>query len=292
MQKHGGYNYFTSWFYCLCNISFLVWRSDFLRSVSKFKDLTFYIFCNGNTQLRWEKEQHKYCTSGSFLEIRYVLYNAPIFWPCEITDAWHCSLRSVGTEKSARSGLTECFLSMQVCCSKHIKEMFETDICVTTDTQLTKKPASDLLCTLNWSIKASMLWLHFFKQTFSDIFMFLCLSKLERRKLYKKTIIRLVFLLQINYSGDFALTALLSMEWIETCDRALYLKWFWTIYYSIKQHHKQPYGATLLTKVHRNIFWENVPVKKKVIMPFLVHAADGDTRVCFCGIFYVQLMEL
>lgn len=90
-------------------------------------------------------EQHKCCScaSGSFQETWYLLYNVKTFWLCEITEAWCCSLRSAGrrgfTEKSARSSLTECFLSMQACFSKDIKEMRETDLCVTTDVHLTKK---------------------------------------------------------------------------------------------------------------------------------------------------------
>lgn len=81
----------------------------------------------------------------------YALYNVQLFWPCEITEAWHCSLRSGGRgswiEKSAWSGLTECFLSMQVCFSKHIKDMFEADLCVTTDIQLTKKHLTGFVFT-------------------------------------------------------------------------------------------------------------------------------------------------
>lgn len=37
------------------------------------------------------------------------------------------------------SSITECFLSMQVCFSKHIKEMFEIDLCVTPAVWRTKR---------------------------------------------------------------------------------------------------------------------------------------------------------
>lgn len=96
-----------------------------------------------------------------FREIWYSLYNAQIFWLCEIAEAWHSFFevcRRVG-EKSGWSGssLTECFLSMQVCFSKHIKEMFEIDLCVTPDIRLTRsdKQASDLLSALFRGIKAA-----------------------------------------------------------------------------------------------------------------------------------------
>lgn len=84
-------------------------------------------------------------TSGSFREIWYLLYNAQIFWVCEIAGAWHCSLRSKGwvsggggggvTEKSAwsaqawQSASSVC-LSMQVCFSKqHQRDAADRPLC-------------------------------------------------------------------------------------------------------------------------------------------------------------------
>ena len=118
-----------------------------------------HALCNDNTQLQRATQIHLEVFGG----IWYSLYNAQILGLCEIAEAWHCSLRSVAQSwreiRLISSSLTECFLSMQVCLSKHIKEMSEIELCVTRAIRLTKKwqtLALGLLSTLFRSFKADL----------------------------------------------------------------------------------------------------------------------------------------